>query len=168
MTVETILQHEILTQFVYPFFLIFLVVYAILEKTNLLGEKQQQVNAIVALIVGLIFVSVAYPKLVVGNMILFLTVALVVMFVALMLWGFASGSDLKDNIFGESKAVKGIIIAVIIIAVVAALMWAMGLSSSLIDLLFRQNWSSSFWTNAAFIVAIAVALAVALKGGKSD
>ena len=73
----------IFTQFALPFLLIFAVLYGILEKTKILGDGKHQINAIVSFVVGLIFVSAVHPKEIVGNLILFLTVALVVVFVAL-------------------------------------------------------------------------------------
>ena len=39
MGVETIFQHELLTKFAYPFLLIFFIVFAVLEKTNLEGVQ---------------------------------------------------------------------------------------------------------------------------------
>jgi len=157
---ETILQHWVVTKFILPFLLMFVLVYAILAKTKLLGEDQQ-VNAIISFVIGLIFVSVAYPKDVVGNMILFLTVALVVVFVALLLWGFVSGNDLKTGILdGKIKWVVGIVGLIIIII---AVLWATGIENSVFDFFFRQTWSASFWTNFAFIAMIAIALAVILK-----
>ena len=163
MALETILQHEVLTSFAYPFLLIFFVVFAILEKTHVLGENKQ-LNALVSFVIGLIFVSALQPKLIVGNMILFLTVALVVMFVALLLWGFVSGEDLKTDILSEGG--KKVAIAVVAIAVVIAVLWATGTYSGAVDLLFGQSWSDTFWTNVIFVVAIAVALAIVLKDSK--
>ena len=92
---ETILQHWIVTKFILPFALLVAIVYGILEKTKILGEDKHQLNAIVAFVIGLIFVSAIEPKAIVENLILFLTVAIVIMFVVLMLWGFASGA--KDG-----------------------------------------------------------------------
>ena len=34
---ETILQHPVLTSFVYPFLIVFFIVFAVLEKTKLFG-----------------------------------------------------------------------------------------------------------------------------------
>ena len=63
---ETILQAEIFTRFILPFFLVFFVLFAILEKTKLFGEGKKQVNAMISFVAGLIFVSVLYwiPNLV--------------------------------------------------------------------------------------------------------
>ena len=74
MVEETILQHWILTRFAFPFLLIFFIVFAVLEKTKLLGEGKKQLNALLSFVVSLVFVSAIYPTLVVSNLILFLTV----------------------------------------------------------------------------------------------
>ena len=110
--VETILQHWIVTQFILPFTLVFALVYAILLKTKLLGEGNQ-VNAIIAGVIGLIFVSALEPKLIVENMMLFLAVAIVIVFVVLLLWGFVSGGDkgfeianIDATIFAEAPKIS--------------------------------------------------------------
>ena len=91
---ETILQHYIFADFILPFLLMFAIVFAILEKSKILGQEAKQVNAIVALVIGLIFVGAIFPKQVVGDLVLFLTVALMVIFVFLLLYGFvASGKE---------------------------------------------------------------------------
>jgi len=161
MAVETILQNEIAVKFIYPFFLIFLVVYALIEKTKILGDLNKQVNAVLSGVIALIFVSVAYPVLILNNLILFLTVAIIVIFVALLLWGFATGESWEEG-FGNT-AYKKVMIVVVVVAILIAVIWAMGLDNSAIDLLFKQSWSSAFWTNVSFIVAVAVALAVVIR-----
>jgi hypothetical protein len=156
---ETILQHPVATKFIYPFLLLFFIVFALLEKTKLLGEKKQ-INALVAFVVGLIFVAAAYPKMVVGNMILFLTIAIIVVFVALMLWGFIAGEEgLK---FEKAPiALKWTIGIVILIGIILAVLWASGIGLGFFENIFGKG-TETFWTNAIFIVMIAVALAVVL------
>jgi hypothetical protein len=158
--VETILQHWIFTRFAFPFLLVFFVVFAILERTKILGDKKQ-INALISFVIGLIFVSVVFPVEVVKNMVLFLTVALITMFVALVLWGFVKGDASKPPI--ESKAVKIILGIVIAIAVLAAILWATGFYTPIWDWLFKQDWSGGFWTNLLFIVVIAIAIALILR-----
>lgn len=158
---ETIFQHPILIQFVYPFFFMFLVVYAVLEKTKVLGSNKQ-INSLVALVIGLIFVTAIFPKVVVGNLILFLTIAITIALVTLLLWGFVAGMPLGEKMF-EGKW-KWVVLAVVIIAVFFAVLWAADIQGTFFDLLFRQSWSEKLWTNLAFIVVIAIALAVAMKG----
>jgi hypothetical protein len=140
----------------------FFLAFAILEKTKVLGENKQ-INALVSFVISFIFVSVAYPTQVASNLILFLTIAIVVIFVALLLWGFVSGSS-KVEI--SSTPLKWVIGIVVIIAVIAATIWATGAQNPLIDFFFKQSWSKNFWTNFAFIVVIAIALALVLTGKK--
>ncbi|MBI2043500.1 hypothetical protein HYT25_03875 [Candidatus Pacearchaeota archaeon] len=157
----TFLSNWIVAKFILPFLLVFFILFAILEKTKVLGERHQ-LNAFVSFIVGLIFVGAIFPKEVVGNLILFLTVAMIVVFVTLLLWGFISGGDAKLE--GWVKKLSGI---VLIAAVIIAIFWAVGLRveflNNLVDFLFYSSWSGTFWTNVLFIGAIAIAIAVVLK-----
>src|SRR3989304_5490340 len=157
MAVETVLQHWILTSFVYPFLLVFFIVFAALEKSKLLGEGKMQLNAMIAFVIGLIFVGAVFPKVVVGNLILFLTVALIVMFVFLLLWGFVVGEGIK--IESSNNLVKYASAGLIFIAVAVAVLWATGIWDEIYEFLFKQAWSKEFWTNAIFVVVIVGALA---------
>lgn len=171
MTVETVLQHWILTDFVYPFLLVFTIVFAVLEKTKILGDGKHQIDAIVAFAIGLIFVGAVYPKMVVGNMILFLTVAMIVVFVFLFLWSFIVGGEIKieGKLAPMVKIVAGIIV---FIAVAAALLWNVGAFDPIYTFLFQQSWSKEFWTNAIFVLvvvgAVAAVIASSKGGGKSS
>jgi len=161
---ETILQHWILTKFAYPFLLMFFVVFAILEKTKVFGDEKKQLNALVSFIISLIFVSAVFPKLVVENLILFLTVALIVVFVSLLLWSFLTGGDAKFN----NKSIKiafGILLG---LAMIIAVIWATGIGWDFFGSWFTQDWSKSLWTNVLFIVVIAIALAIVLAGTKGS
>ena len=162
---ETIFHHPLFREFILPFLFIFVVVFAILQKTKILGGDKKQLDAIVAFVIGIIFVSVVYPKEIFNNMILFLTVAIVVVFVALLLWGFITGEEGKFP-FQDNKAVKWGIIIFVILIVLVALIWAMGLDSTALDFLFKQEWSGNFWINAIFLVVVAAAIALVVKKGK--
>jgi len=164
----TFLQSPVLTKFVYPFLLIFFIVFAILEKTKLLGgDDKKQLNALVAFVIGFIFVSAVFPKEMVGNLILFLTIAIVIVFVILLLWGFVMGEEGLKIFSGSSKGLKIAIGIVIVVAVTIAVLWAAGIDvSGLFDKLFHSSWSDAFWTNFFFVIMIAAALAVVLKSGK--
>ncbi|PIO07159.1 hypothetical protein COU59_03820 [Candidatus Pacearchaeota archaeon CG10_big_fil_rev_8_21_14_0_10_34_12] len=159
MVEEIFLQNWIFTKFALPFLLIFFIVFAILEKTKILGDNKQ-ISALVAFVIGLIFVGVAYPKDIVNNLILFLTVALVVVFVIMLLWGFASGEEKGLHLEGW---MRNVLWGVLGIAVVLALIWATGADTRVFDVLFQQSWSKTLWTNILFVVAIAAAIAIVLK-----
>lgn len=169
MAEETILQHWIFTEFALPFLLVFAIVFGILEKTSFFGKEKKQLNAIIAFVIGLIFVAALDPKLVVSNLILFLTVSLVVVFVGILLWGFIAGGD--GFKFSEApKGVKTIAFIAVAITVIAAVLWATGVPGTIFgdafDFLFQSDWSGNFWTNTAFVLVVIVALAMILKGAK--
>jgi len=165
MTGLTFLQSSVLTNFVYPFFLIFFIIFAILETTKIFGSDKKQINALIAFIIGFIFVSAVFPKEMVSNLILFLAIAIVVIFIVLLLWGFIAGEEgLKMSSF--PIGLKWVIGVIIVLAVIVAIFWASGLDTvGLFDKIFHSSWSGSFWTNAFFIIMVAAALAVALKSG---
>jgi hypothetical protein len=157
-----ILQKPIFTDFLYPFLLMFFLIFGILEKTKLFGaDKKTQLNALVALVISLIFVSAIFPKIVVGNLMLFLAIALVVLFVGLLLWGFVSGGEAKID--GKMKIFFGVLIFV---AVLLALIWATGFGGGLQNIfnwMFNSKWSNPFWTNFIIVVLVIGAVALVIK-----
>jgi hypothetical protein len=169
MVQETILQNWIFTRFALPFLLIFFIVFGILEKTKLFGPDKKQLNAFIAFVIGLILVGATSPTLTISNLILFLTVAIVVLFVALLLWGFVAGE--KGLEFEKApKALKWFIGIVIVVAVIIALLWALGTEVTVFetvsDFLFKSDWSKSFWTNLSFVAVIIIALVLVLRKTK--
>ena len=171
MAEETILQHWIFTRFALPFLLIFFIVFGILEKTKLFGSGKKQLNALIAFVIGLILVGATSPTLTISNLVLFLTIAIVVLFVALLLWGFVSGEEgLKFE--KAPKALKWFIGVVIVIAVIIALLWALGTEATVFgevsNFLFANAWSKGFWTNLSFVVVIIIALVLVLRKTKGQ
>lgn len=171
MAEQTILQSWVFSRFVLPFLLIFFIVFGILEKTKIFGTEKKQLNAFIAFVVGLIVVGAASPTLAISHMILFLTVAIVVLFVALVLWGFVAGE--KGLEFEKApRALKWFIGIVIVVAVIIALFWAIGTESSffggIFGFLFESSWSKGFWTNLSFIVVIIIALVLVLRKTKGE
>jgi hypothetical protein len=168
MALDTIFQHWIFKDFMLPFVFMFVLIFAILQKTGILGKDKKQLDAIVAFVISLIFVSVAYPKLVVGNLILVLTVALVVIFIGLLLWGFLIGGEAKFSF--DAKWMKWVVGIGVTVFVILAVIWASGFNSDVLNFLFYQSWSSVFWTNFIFIAVIIILLIIIIKsgGGKSE
>jgi hypothetical protein len=160
---EPILLQSIFTDFILPFLLVFFIVFAILEKTKLFGDDKKQLNALTAFVIGLIFVAAVFPKQVVSNMILFLTVAIVCVFVILLIWGFIFSGEKGFVVTDWMKWGLGILAG---IGFIIALIFATGFNNQLSDF-FSQNLSQTVITNAVFIVVIAIALALVLMGGKA-
>lgn len=160
--VETILQHWLLSDYLLPFLLVFFILFAVLEKTGVLGKDKKQLNALISFVIGLIFVAAVQPKLIVGDMILFFTIAVIILFIGLLLWGFISGDGKVEN-----KIVKTILVVAIFVAVIVALLVVLGVEGNIFNFLFDQSWSKTLWTNVIFLVVIAGAIALALMTPKS-
>lgn len=165
MAEETFLSWWIVSKFFLPFLLSFFVVFAILERSKLFGENKKQLNSLVSGVISLIFVSAVYPKLVVGNLILFLTVALIAVFVILLIWGFIFSEGGKG--FEPAPWMKIVLGVISGIAFLIAILWATGWSKKLGSFVSDTGLSSSVFVNILFVVVIAVALALTLGGKKN-
>ena len=160
------LESPVLTKFVYPFLLIFFILFAILEKTKIFGDDKKQLNALISFVIGFIFVSAVFPKEMVSNLMLFLAVAIVVVFVVLLLWGFVMGDGGLKIYENAPKGLKIGIGVIIMVAVIIAVLWAAGVNTgAFVDKLFNSSWSDAFWTNVFFVAMVAIALAVILGTG---
>ena len=157
----TILQNWVVGKFILPFLLVFFIVFAILERTKIFGDGKKQLNALTAFVIGLIFASAVYPKLVVGNIILFLTVAIVCVFVVMLLWGFVFGNEKEVKI---PKYLVWGLGAIVTVAFIWAVLWATGWSSNVTSFLSGSGTGQTIATSIAFIVVIGVTLALVLKG----
>ena len=51
-----ILQNYGFLDFILPFILVFTIIFAVLQKTNIMGDKKKNFNIIIALVLGLLFV----------------------------------------------------------------------------------------------------------------
>lgn len=164
-TETTFLSWWIVSKFFLPFLLSFFLFFAVLEKTKLFGENKKQLNSLISFVISLIFVSAVYPKLVVSNLILFLSVALIAVFVIFLIWGFIFGeSSTGFKAEGWMKLVLGIVAG---IAFIIALFWATGWNEKLGSFVTETGLKSPVFTNLFFIIIIAVALALSLSPGKS-
>jgi hypothetical protein len=84
---------DLLSETILPLLLVWTITFAIFEKIKFFGENKKQLNAIISLVIALFFSFSIFPKLVAKNLILFLSVALISLFVILLLWGFIFGSE---------------------------------------------------------------------------
>ncbi len=151
-----------LGQSVLAFLLIFTIVFAILQKSEILGKGKKQIDALVALAIGLIVVSVGYAQDFISRLIPFLGISLVIILVFLILLG----AFFKEGEFGLGKGVQIAIGIVIVIALIIAVLFITDSWGAIADFFGR---SSSFTANLIFVVVIIVAIAIALGfGGKKE
>jgi len=151
---------DIFAKGILPFLLVFVLVFAILQKSKLLGEGKAQVDALIALTIGLILIGFPQPRDYIVAMVPWLAVALVVLLVVFLIYGFMA-SDNKDGLKMPDWVKKYGIFAAIIFAIILVIVITGGWDTV-------HGWynDSSVTGNILVIVAIGVALWIAL-GGKS-
>ena len=91
--VSTIFSSPFFVNGVLPFVLIFVLVYAILEKSKIFGADKHRINALVSLAIGLIFLSVGYAVDLVNQIVPILAVSLVAILIFLLIWGAVYAHD---------------------------------------------------------------------------
>jgi len=161
--VETILQNAFFTELVLPFLLVFAIVFAVLQKSEVLGKGKKQADAIVALVSGLLVVSFGYAVHIITYLIPFLAVGLVVILVFLLLWGM-----FYKEAFEANKGVKIAAGIVSLVAVVIAVLYFTGAWDKIMPLLSGTS-SSALASNVILVIVIVGAIAMALGfGGKSE
>lgn len=160
MAENTFLQIPIISNFILPFLLVWTILFAVLEKTKLFGDGKKQLDAIISAVAGLIFVGAIYPKLVVANLVLYLAVALVAVFVVLLIWGFIFGDIKEGKAVNRLKLILGIVAS---LSFIGAIIWATGWHTAIFDFFkSSSSFNQTLWTNVLFIVVIAGALALVL------
>ena len=142
-----------------PFLLVFVLIFAILQKTKVLGEGKSQIDALVSLAIALILIGFPTPRDMIVNIVPWLGVALVILLVFFLIYGFAGGDFSKGE--GTPKWMKNALLVVGVIFVVALVVWFGGFWPTVQDWFSGEN---SILGNVLMIVVVCVALWVALGG----
>lgn len=160
MAAETIFSTP-LAEVALVFLLVFAVVFAVLQKSKVLGDGKKQVDMLVALAVGLIVISVGYATDVISNLIPFLAVSLIIIFVFMVLLG----ALYKEGDFNLSDGVKIAFGIAILVAVIIAVLYFTHAWDYLYDRWVAGD-SSSFVANTVIIVVVIAAIIAVVIGGK--
>lgn len=164
--VENIFARPVFQEFILPFLLVFTVVFALLDKTKILGEGKRQINAIVALVIGLMVISFSYATGVISELMPFLAVGIVIIFVFMVLWGFVASGKEGLSLNKGLKITFGILIG---IAIIGAVLFATDSWDFVYSNLIKGESASAIWTNVLFIALVAGAIALVLASkGKGD
>ena len=156
---STIFSNNLFVYTILPFLLVFALVFAILQKTKILGDGKKQIDAIVALVIGLLVVSFANYVDVIVQLMAFLSVALVIILVFMLLFG----TLFEPGKFEMAKGLKttfGIIIAIAVI--IAILVYTPAWDYLAANL--AGSGGSGWLINTIFVVLIIAAIAVVLVG----
>ncbi|MBS3084169.1 hypothetical protein J4423_05165 [Candidatus Pacearchaeota archaeon] len=163
--VETILSSPIISEAVLPFILIFTVVFAILQKSAILGKDKKQIDALVGIVFGLITITFARAVGIINQLLPFLAVSVVLILVFLIL---VAVFHKEDKEFKLDDTFKKIIMWMSFIAVVIAGLVFTGAWDYIVEK-FTGADSSSLVTNVVFIlIIIGVFLIVWFGGGKDS
>jgi len=151
---------SIFTEGILPFILIFVLMFAVLQKSKIFGEGKSQIDALVSLVVALILIGVPAPRNFIVSIIPWLAVALVVLLIVLVIYGMGGeyDSDAKKGLNIPGWFSKALLIVAIIFVLVLVLVYS-GWWESIVG-----SWNGSGWmSNIILLVIIGVVLWIALK-----
>ena len=155
-----ILNHPFFTEGLLPFLLVFFLVFAILQKSKVLGEGKFQIDGVVALVVGLLLIGVPGPRNIIVGIMPWMTVGVAVILVFFILYGFVAGDLSKAE--GWMKVTFGILAGLFTLGVV---LYVTGFGKTILDW-FSSSGSSEVWMNVLMIILIGGVVAVAVLSGK--
>lgn len=134
MDLQNILASDFVTRIILPFVLVFTLIFAILEKTKILGDDKKQINAILAFVTGLIVISFRQATDVIVNIMPVMAIIAVALLLFLMLYFFSSGQAKDFSMNSGLKTVLGVIVGGVLLIALAyfsgAWSYISGLSSS--------------------------------------
>jgi hypothetical protein len=158
-----IFEHPFFTGMLLPFLLVFVVVFAILQKSKILGDKKQQIDAMVALAVGLILIGVPGPRDIVVGLMPWMSVGVAILLVFFILYGFIAGDLSEGKIPGGLKVGLGILAGLFTLGVVLVVTgWGEWLWDWAYDL------GGDIWMSVIMIIIILGVVAVAVFGNKTS
>lgn len=159
-----VILHPIVQDYILPFLLVFTIIFAILEKTQLLGGGKKQINAIIGLIVGLALIAFPFARNMIVLLMPYLAVVVVILLVFMLLYGFTAGK--KDDVLNKGlKILFGILIGVSLLVMI---IYATGYWDEIYDFLFKKESSSQIWINVLIIVVLVGGIAAVVSSKKSE
>src|SRR3989344_1864990 len=148
----TLISHPLVVETILPFLLVFTLVFAVLQKSKILGDGKKQIDAIVALVIGLLVISFGQATGYILQLIPFLAVSLVVILVLMLLLG----SFTEQGKFFEKfpKGIKYILMVSVTLAVAIAVIYITGFWETVNEWLFVTGGTSGLLANIIFIVIV--------------
>lgn len=162
--VEMLIVHPIIVEYLLPLVLIFTLIFAILEKTNLLGEDKRQINAIIGGVIGLLLVATPYARNIVIGLMPFLAVIAVILLVLMLLMAFVRNTTDGDPL---NKYLKGFVGTAIVIALVFMLLLLSGFGAPLYQYFFDNAFGKQVFLSILMILVLAGAVIAVIRGGGS-
>jgi len=157
-----IFENVFFTEMLLPFLLVFVVVFAILQKSKILGEGKAQIDAIVSLVVGLILIGVPGPRDILVGIMPWMAVGVAVILVFMILYGFVAG-DLSGD--GMPKGLKYTFLGLVAVFTIGVVLFISGVWDKIWN---SFGGSSDIWMNVVMIALVLSAVAVAIFSGKKN
>lgn len=161
MVVQTLFNSP-LGQTVLVFVLVFVGIFAILQKSNIFGEGKKQIDALVAVAMALIVASVGYAIDLISNLVPVMAVALVVILVFLILYGSVHEKELKlpDGVRNAFGVAIFVLVAIAVLYYTPAWEYVRNITSG--------GEGSGILMNIVFIAVVVGAIIAVLKGSKGN
>jgi len=155
-----IFENAFFTEMLLPFLLVFVVVFAILQKSKILGDGKAQIDAIVSLVIGLILIGVSGPRDILVGIMPWMAVGVAVILVFMILYGFVAGDLSEKNM---PSGLKYTFLGLAAVFTIGVVLFISGAWDKIWD---SFGGSSEIWMNIVMIIIILGAVAVAIFGGK--
>lgn len=155
---------EFFTQVILPFVLVFTLIYAILEKSKILGEDKHQINSIISLVLGLILIGVPSAMGVITDIVPIIAVLAVIILVFMLILGFVGLTGKEGTPNKGLKITIGIISGLVLIV---AVVWSTGWLEKIMSAA-KEPQASPIWQAAIFIIIIIAVMSVALTGKSKE
>jgi len=154
-----IFANAFFTEMLLPFLLVFVVVFAILQKSKVLGEGKAQMDSMLAMVIGLLLIGVKQPREIIVGIMPWMAVGVAVILVFLIMYGLVAGDLSKAPDW--MKITFGILAGLFTIGVVV---YVTGFHE------VAKGWFSGgtndFWANGIMIALVVGAMVVAVVTGK--
>jgi len=147
-----------------PFLLVFTIIFAILEKSKVLGKESRKFNIIIAAILGLLVVRNATVVNLIHRLLPNISLIVVAIIMFLLLIGIFMGKEFS----GLTGGLMGIVVLVSIVLV----LWSLGSEELGVTMPTMPDWLTDFIVgiNSASLIAVILfvaALVLILGKGKS-
>jgi len=160
---DPIFLSPIFLDYILPFVLVFTLIFAVLQKTQLLGEGKKQIDAIVGMVIGLILIAFPFARNIVVQLMPFLAVSAIILLVFMLLYGFIVGKKEGDVLNTGLKITFGIILG---LALIVVILYSAGVWDYVYNFLFEQEAGAQVWINVLIILVLVGAVVAVLKGKK--
>lgn len=154
-----IFSNPFFTEMLLPFLLVFVVVFAILQKSKILGEGKAQIDSLVAMVVGLLLIGVKQPREIIVGIMPWMAVGIAVILTFLILYGFVAGDLTKAPDW--MKITFGILAGLFTLGVV---IYVSGFHHVVAG--WFSGDSTGQWSNVVMILLVIGAMVVAVFSGK--